>query len=205
VSDHEEHEQGDREGKEEDGSLPGTPLPALETGAVATAVEVAVTEKKTQPPRAFTDATLIAAMCSVAKFVTDPAVKRILTETDGIGTPATRAAIIETLFQRGYIRRVGKTIVSTDTGRALVRSLPAVATTPDMTALWEAAMRKIADRTQTLDAFLASVDVQLRELVAQGRAMGRIAVPSAPSRAPTVPRAAHPRRSGLPKRASRIP
>jgi hypothetical protein len=72
-----------------------------------------------------------------------------------------------------------------------------------MTALWEVAMRSIADRTQTLDAFLASVDVQLRALVAQGRAMGRIAVPTAPSRAPVAPRVAPARRSRLPRRASR--
>ncbi len=75
----------------------------------------------------------------------DPAVKKILTEADGIGTPATRAAIIETLFERGYVERVGRAIVSTETGRALIRSLPEVATTPDMTAAWEAALRAIAD------------------------------------------------------------
>ncbi|HEY4016262.1 MAG TPA: DNA topoisomerase III [Polyangiaceae bacterium] len=201
----EENGHGDREGNEEDGSVTEASLPGLEAGALVTAVEVAVTEKKTQPPKAFTDATLISAMCSVARFVTDPTVKKILTETDGIGTPATRAAIIETLFARGYIRRAGKTILSTDTGRVLIRSLPQVATTPDMTALWEAAIRAIADRTQTLDAFLARVEVQLRELVAQGRTMGRVAVPAAPSRAPATPRAARPRPAGGPRRASRPP
>ncbi|HEY4014292.1 MAG TPA: DNA topoisomerase III [Polyangiaceae bacterium] len=206
ASDHEEKEHGDREGKEEIEASAGAPLPPLEAGTVVAATEVAVTEKKTQPPKAFTDATLIAAMCSVGRFVTDPTVRRILTETDGIGTPATRAAIIETLFVRGFIRRVGKTIVSSDTARALIRSLPPVATTPDMTALWDVAMRSIADRTQTLDTFLASVDVQLRALVAQGRAMGRIAVPSVPavpSHATAALRAGPARRSRLPRRASR--
>ncbi|HTB72988.1 MAG TPA: DNA topoisomerase 3, partial [Polyangiaceae bacterium] len=79
------------------------PLPALRLGDVATALDVTITGKRTLPPKPFSDASLIAAMCGVAKFVRDPAVKKILTEADGIGTPATRAAILETLFERGYV------------------------------------------------------------------------------------------------------
>ena len=107
------------------------PLPALRLGDAVTALDVTVTGKRTAPPKPFTDASLIAAMCGVAKFVRDPAVKKILTEADGIGTPATRAAIIETLFERGYVARAGRAIVSTETGRALIASLPEVATTPE--------------------------------------------------------------------------
>ena len=121
------------------------PLPALRLGHAVTALDVTVTGKRTLPPKPFNDASLIAAMCGVAKFVRDPAVKKILTEADGIGTPATRAAIIETLFERGYVARAGRAIVSTETGRALVTSLPEVATTPDMTATWEAALRAITE------------------------------------------------------------
>jgi DNA topoisomerase-3 len=118
-------------------------------------------------------------MCGVTKFVQNPNIKKILTEADGIGTPATRAAIIETLFERGYVTRVKKSIVSTDTGRALIRALPEVATTPDMTAVWEAAMRSITEGNQSLDSFLARVSAQLAELVTQGKALGRIVVPAA--------------------------
>jgi DNA topoisomerase-3 len=151
-------------------------------------------------------------MCGVAKFVRSPAVKKILTEADGIGTPATRASIIETLFERGYVERVRRTVVSTETGRALVKSLPDVATTPDMTAVWEAAMRAIAERTQTLDAFLARVGAQLEQLVAEGRALGRIAVPAASAAATPARRSAPPRRTSadmrlhpVPNRARRTP
>jgi DNA topoisomerase len=77
----------------------------------------------------------MAAMVGVAKFVRDPATAKILSDADGIGTSATRPAIIETLFERGFAVRRKKTIVSTPTGRALIDSLPAVATTPDMTAV----------------------------------------------------------------------
>jgi len=159
-------------------------LPPLRPGAAVTALELTIGDKRTQPPKPFNDAAVIAAMCAVAKFVRSPNVKKILTETDGIGTPATRAAIIETLFERGYVERVKKTIVSTETGRALIRSLPDVATTPDMTALWEAAMRAITEGAQTSGAFLGRVSAQLAELVASGRAFGRITVPRACSPAP---------------------
>jgi DNA topoisomerase-3 len=156
-----------------------------------TVENAAVQDKRTSPLKPFTDASLIAAMCGVGKFVRDPRVKKILADADGIGTPATRAGIIETLFERGYVERVKKTIVSTETGRALIRSLPEVATTPDMTAVWEAAMRVIAEGQQSSDAFLERVRAQLEGLVAQGRALGRVAVPAgadAPPRPPGPPK-----------------
>ncbi len=172
------------------------PLPRLATGARVTVESAQILDKRTSAPKAFTDASLIAAMCGVAKFVQSPAVRKILTEADGIGTPATRASIIETLFERGFIARAGRTIVSTETGRALVKSLPEVATTPDMTAVWEAAMRAIAEGTQTLDAFLGRVGTQLGQLVVEGRALGRIAVPRAPAAPAPARRSARPRPAG---------
>jgi DNA topoisomerase-3 len=182
-----EGEDGDGQG-EDDGEI-ATALPELPLGALATVDDASVLDKQTSPPKPFTDASLIAAMCGVAKFVSDPKVKKILAETDGIGTPATRAGIIETLFERGYVARVKKTIVSTDTGRALIQSLPEVATTPDMTAVWEAAMRAIAEAQQSSGAFLEGVRAQLEGLVAQGRALGRVAVPDARAPAARTPRA----------------
>jgi DNA topoisomerase-3 len=120
-------------------------------------------------------------MCNVAKFVSNPNIRRVLTETDGLGTEATRASIIEILLERGFVVRTKKAIVSTATGRALIKSLPDVATTPDMTAVWEAAMRAITEGHQTLDAFLARVNAQLQQLIDQGRALGQISVPATPS------------------------
>ena len=163
-------------------------LPHLTEGAHVTVDTAVVVERRTAPPRPFDDASLMAAMCGVAKFVESAAAKKVLSETDGIGTPATRAAIIETLFERGYVERVKRTIVSTETGRALVRSLPEVATTPDMTAVWEAALRAIAESRQTSGAFLDRVHVQLEQLVAEGRALGRIAVPAAGTPTPRAHR-----------------
>jgi DNA topoisomerase-3 len=191
------HSDGDRDddepphGGDAQSSDRAVRLPPLEVGDPVTALRLTVEDKRTEPPKPFTDASLIAAMCGVAKFVRSPAAKKILTEADGIGTPATRAAIIETLFERGYAVRVRRTIVSTETGRALVRNLPKVATTPDMTAVWEAAMRAVCSGAQTLDAFVARVSAQLEALVADGRALGRIAVPAAAAPPPPPPPRAH--------------
>src|SRR5262249_13784306 len=114
--------------------------------------------------------------CNIARYVKDPNIKKILTETDGIGTPATRAAIIETLFVRGYVARQKKTIVSTATGRTLMQTLPETATTPDRTAQWESEMRKISEGEGLLDAFLGPVRAELEELVEQGKRLGQLQI-----------------------------
>jgi DNA topoisomerase-3 len=200
--------EGDDEppqGERGDSKDPAVRLPHLARGEGLTATDVAIADKRTEPPKRFNDASLIAAMCGVAKFVRNPAIKKILTEADGIGTPATRAAIIETLFERAYIERVGRAIVSTETGRAVVASLPEVATTPDMTAMWEAAMRAITEGAHTLDGFLERVGAQLEQLVAEGRALGRIAVPAAPPASLPPRRSARHRTSGAGARHNRSP
>jgi DNA topoisomerase-3 len=166
-----------------------TPLLPLSAGGHVTVTAASLLNKQTCPPKPFTDGSLIAAMCAIAKYVTDPGAKKILTEADGIGTPATRAAILETLFERGYVERKSRAIVSTPTGRDLVASLPDVATTPDLTAVWEAALRAIHDGRHSLDAFLTRVGARLQELVDQGRALGRIAVTAAATSA-TAPSSA---------------
>jgi DNA topoisomerase-3 len=169
----------DAKGEPDSERANSVPLPPLPAGTQVTVTAASVLNKETCPPKPFTDGSLIAAMCAIAKYVTDPGAKKILTEADGIGTPATRAAIIETLFARGYVERKSKAIVSTSTGRDLIASLPNVATTPDLTAVWEAALRAIHDGRHSLDAFLARITVQLGTLVDQGRALGRIAVSEA--------------------------
>src|ERR1019366_2341758 len=145
-------------------------LPALEPGDVVTLPEVDVSRRQVEPPKAFTDASLMQAMVNVAAHVEDRRVKALLAEADGLGTPATRGGIIETLFERGYVERRGKSIVTTPIGRALVASLPAAATAPDMTAEWEAAMRAIAGGSARMDRFLATTTTQLAALVAEAKA-----------------------------------
>ncbi len=162
-------------------------FPAIEVGTTLPVTSASADERKTQPPKPFTDASLITAMCAIARYVANPDLKKILHDKDGIGTPATRAAIIETLFERGYVERAKKTIRSTPTGRALIKALPEVATQPDMTAVWEAAMQAIQDGRKSLDEFLGRVSDELTELVSKGKALGKLQVAASRSAAPPPP------------------
>ncbi|MGI2139259.1 DNA topoisomerase III [Shewanella baltica] len=129
-------------------------LPPLKLGQALHCTQGELLEKNTQPPKAFTDATLLGAMTGISRYVTDPEIRKILKETDGLGTEATRAGIIELLFKRGFLQRLGKSIVSTDVGKGLINSLPASATTPDMTALWEASLNGICHKETSYQAFM---------------------------------------------------
>ena len=129
-------------------------LPPLKLGQALHCTRGELLEINTQPPKAFTDATLLGAMTGISRYVTDPEIRKILKETDGLGTEATRAGIIELLFKRGFLQRLGKSIVSTDVGKGLINSLPASATTPDMTALWEASLNGICHKETSYQAFM---------------------------------------------------
>jgi DNA topoisomerase-3 len=154
-------------------------LPLLQDADQLTCGDVSVSEKQTRPPKRFTEATLVEAMTGIARYVEDSKIKQLLKETDGIGTPATQADIIETLFERKYIEQKKRQIISTSTGRALIAALPAAATQPDMTALWEAALRKIQDGQASLHQFLAAVTAQLQELVTGARVAPPMRLPGA--------------------------
>jgi len=145
-------------------------IPPLDKGQTLQVARTETINRKTSPPRRFTAASLVEAMTGIARFVTNPQIKQLLRDTDGIGTPATQAAIIQTLFDRGFIAEKKRQVTSTATGRALVQALPEAATQPDMTALWEAALRKINDGSAPMQAFLTAVRDQLRDLVANARA-----------------------------------
>jgi DNA topoisomerase III len=161
---------------------PRSPIPPLQIGQVLHVVTTRTVAKKTKPPRRFTAASLVQAMTGIARYVSDPRIKALLRETDGIGTPATQASIIEVLFERRYIEEKKRLIYSTPTARALVQALPAVATRPDMTALWESTLRKVQEGQAPLDGFLTAVRSQLTELVTRARSAGPLTLPGVETR-----------------------
>ena len=128
-------------------------LPLMRVGDAVDWVDGRVDHRVTKPPARYTDGTLIAAMSSVHKLVTDPKIKARLKETSGLGTEATRANIIETLLKREFVERKGKQVISTLRGRALVAALPEVLTDPGVTGLWEDALSEVAAGTRTLADF----------------------------------------------------
>jgi len=141
-------------------------LPPLKKGQSLHCERGELIEKNTTPPPYFTDATLLAAMTGISRFVSSADIRKILKETDGLGTEATRAGIIELLFRRGFLTRKGKQIHATDAGRGLIKALPEQATLPDMTANWEATLNAISHRETSYADFMQPLQIQLRKLIA---------------------------------------
>ncbi len=140
-------------------------LPPLAVGQPLHCERGELIEKNTTPPPYFTDATLLAAMTGISRFVSSADIRKILKETDGLGTEATRAGIIELLFRRGFIVRKGKQIHATDAGRGLIKALPEEATLPDMTADWEATLNAISRRETAYADFMQPLESQLQKLI----------------------------------------
>ncbi|MCO7245024.1 DNA topoisomerase III [Halomonas sp. Mc5H-6] len=141
------------------------PLPPLTQGEACQALGAGVEEKETRPPEPFTDASLIKAMMNIGRYVDDPAVRRTLRDTDGLGTEATRAGIIETLVQRGYLVRQQKALRATKLGSALIAALPEAVSTPERTALWEQRLRAIAELQDDANTFQQALLDDLRGLL----------------------------------------
>jgi DNA topoisomerase-3 len=140
-------------------------LPRLTQGQILYCQQGELIEKHTSPPDSFTDATLLSAMTGIARFVCDPSIKKVLRETDGLGTDATRAGIIDLLFKRNFLQRNGKSIVPTEIGIALVNALPTMATLPDMTAQWEAMLTAISEKKASYLNFMQPLINTVTEMV----------------------------------------
>ena len=155
-------------------------LPPLSLGQQLYCQRGEVLEKHTQPPEHFTDATLLAAMTGISRYVDDPEIKKILRDTDGLGTEATRAGIIELLFKRGFLRREGKHILATATGHSLIAALPDIATKPDMTAQWEAMLNQISQRQQSYQQFMQPLTANLQQLIVNAQQSLPTGLPNQP-------------------------
>lgn len=139
-------------------------LPELSEGMTLELARVDLKEGKTSPPKRFTEDLLLSAMESASSDEFPAGVER-----KGIGTPATRAAIIEKLVQKGFIERRGdkktKYLCSTDKGNALVTVVPEQIQSPSMTADWEEKLRKIEHGEYDGDAFMGEISSMVSGLV----------------------------------------
>ena len=132
-------------------------LPKLNEGEPAQTLEIASERKETKPPRRYSDASLLGAMETAGKLVDDDELREAMKDS-GIGTPATRAAIIERLIQVGYIEREGRALVATDKGLNVVRLLGEHAlTSPDMTGQWEHRLGKIERGEDSREKFMGDI------------------------------------------------
>ena len=126
-----------------------------------------LTEKWTTPPKYYTEATLLRAMETAGKFVEDETLRLALKE-NGIGRPSTRAAIIETLFKRHYIRKERKSLVATPTGMELIDLIrEELLKSPELTGIWEKKLRDIEHHQYDAQQFVEELKVQVSDIVRQ--------------------------------------
>lgn len=138
----------------------GTDLPELTEGETYDNVSAEITEHHTQPPNPFTEDTLLSAMENAGKADMPDEVER-----KGLGTPATRAAIIEKLVSAGFVERKGKNLIPTKAGMNLVTVLPEPLTSPMLTAEWEQRLTSIARGEADPGEFLDSICVMVKDTV----------------------------------------
>jgi len=132
-------------------------LPKLNQGEDAAVEKIAAEEKETKPPRRFADGTLLKAMETAGKLVDDEELREAMKDS-GIGTPATRAAIIERLLQVGYIERDARALVVTEKGLNVIRLLGEhPLTSPGMTGDWEHRLAKIETGQDSRKAFMGDI------------------------------------------------
>jgi len=141
-------------------------LPVMKQNDEVACLEAHRNDLKTKPPARFTEGTLQRAMENIHKFVNDDGQKKLLKDGDGIGTSATRAAIITELKRRDFLEPKGKQIVSTALGRSLVDALPDVVKSPVLTALYERMLKGIEQGRADVDSFLVKQEAFIRNQVA---------------------------------------
>ncbi|WP_417059174.1 DNA topoisomerase [Ellagibacter isourolithinifaciens] len=150
------------------------PIPAdVSQGAAYLVEEADVKEGKTTPPKPYTDSTLLAAMEHAGRTIDDAELKAAIDDdtmhSAGLGTPATRAAVIEGLLKRGYIVRKGKSLLSTERGEALVDVACPSLKTPLLTAQWELELSKVERGDAALSDFLCGIEQYTRDVVEEAK------------------------------------
>ncbi|MGX2956090.1 DNA topoisomerase III [Ursidibacter arcticus] len=159
-------------------------LPPLQANQSCSIVASEIKQLKTTPPAHYTEGTLLSAMKNAARFVTDERLKQRLRETEGLGTEATRAGLIQGLIDKGFLKKKGKQILATEQANVLIDSLPDLLKNPGLTALWEQALNQIAEGAMTLTDFMKKQEDFIRMLmnssIKQGINLGKIEVRKCP-------------------------
>ena len=163
---------GEVQSPEENQTLP----PGLTQGQRQEVLEARAVAKQTRPPKRFTEATLLTAMETAGKTLDDKELSEAMKES-GLGTPATRAEIIETLLRREYVVRQGKILEATDKGIRLIEVVHPHVKSPAMTGQWEARLQQIQRGKADLGAFLREIEEYVRGVVGNGNGSHRQSAP----------------------------
>ena len=164
----------------------GPTLPPLAEGQRLDG-KLEVLTKQTRPPPRHTEATLLGAMESAGRDISDEELRAAMRDS-GLGTPATRAATIETLIRRTFVARDGKNLVPTDMGIGLIDALPEKSlASPELTGNWEARLSRVARGQETRAAFMADIARYVSDVVTAIRGGGVVVRTSGAVREPTRP------------------
>jgi DNA topoisomerase-3 len=146
-------------------------LPPLKEKDAIHVIKTDIEKKQTTPPPRYTDASILQAMTNAHRFIKDEELKKKLKETAGLGTAATRAAILETLKNRGYIERKGKSLIPTEKGIFLISKVKNERISdPAYTALWEQELDAIASgEIKTSDSFMTGIKVYTKDIVEKAK------------------------------------
>mgnify|MGYP001309151511 CR=1 FL=1 len=156
-------------------------LPPLSEGQAVQCHEATVQARTTRPPPRYTEASLLGAMERAGRDLDEAELRRAMREA-GLGTPATRAATIETLLAREYLGRDGRALVPLPAGRALIAALPVEAlTSARLTGEWEARLQRIAAGEEPPEPFQADIRRFVGQVVGALRGLPRIALPAPPA------------------------
>ena len=165
----EKDSQDKDEEKENDEENNSAPLPQTSEGENGSCNAINLLEKKTKAPARFTEATLLKAMNEVYRYVLNAEIKKILKETDGIGTAATQAGIIKELIDSGMLIKKEKNLISSPAARSLIHALPENITLPDLTAIWETYFRKVKDSEMSIDEVINYIQETIRDIIASAQ------------------------------------
>lgn len=156
-----EDEEPDPE-KEDDQSIP-----VMKKGDDVSVETSEIKDDVTKPPAYFNDGTLREAMKFIYKFVSDPEIKKRLKD-GGLGTAATREAIIGNLLDKGSLKRRGKTgLTSTDQGRAIIDAVPSNVSSPELTAIWEQQLARIEREEASAEQFNQAIRKSVNDLISK--------------------------------------
>lgn len=170
--------------EQDDNSNEQQNLPVLKENDLCSVRESKINSLQTSPPNHYTEGTLLSAMKNAARFVTDERLKQRLRETEGLGTEATRAALIQGLFNKGFLKKKGKSVIATEQAITLIDNLPVLLKDPGLTALWEQALNQIESGQLTLDSFMEKqkvfIQTLMKDCLRQGINLGKIEIKKCP-------------------------
>lgn len=160
-------QSGEKQASENDNEEDSGQLPSMTTGEMCRVGDQAVENKMTRPSPHFTEATLLSAMENIARFEPNPKYKAILSESSGLGTPATRHEPIKNGLLRGYLRKDKRLIKATPKAAALCELLPPILRSPGLTATWELKFKDIEEGRLSLSDFDKAMSHWISQVVRQ--------------------------------------